>query len=50
LDLAGQARFGPDVEWVAKPDYRVDPARRNRFATAIRSYWPDLPEDALVPA
>lgn len=50
LDLAGQARFGPDVEWVAKPDYQVDPDRRTYFATAIRSYWPDVPETALMPA
>ena len=27
LDLAGQARFGPDVEWVEKPDYQVNPQR-----------------------
>jgi L-2-hydroxyglutarate oxidase LhgO len=26
LDLAGQARFGPDVEWIDHIDYAVDPA------------------------
>ena len=51
LDLAGQARFGPDVEWVASPDdLHVDPARAAAFAQAIRSYWPDLPDNALQPA
>ena len=51
LDLAGQARFGPDVEWVAQPeDFAVDPARAAAFATAIRLYWPALPADALHPA
>lgn len=50
LDLAGQVRFGPDVEWVSAPDYQVDPARHARFAHAIRSYWPDLPDDRLIPA
>jgi L-2-hydroxyglutarate oxidase LhgO len=49
LDLAGQARFGPDVEWVEAIDYAVDPARRAGFDEAIRRYWPDLPDDALVP-
>ena len=49
LDLAGRARFGPDVEWVDQLDYNVDPARAERFYTAIRSYWPDLPDRALVP-
>jgi L-2-hydroxyglutarate oxidase LhgO len=49
LDLAGQARFGPDVEWVEKLDYSVDPARADRFYRAIRSYWPGLPDGALRP-
>jgi L-2-hydroxyglutarate oxidase LhgO len=49
LDLAGQARFGPDVEWVERIDYRVDPARAARFYAAIRRYWPALPEGALAP-
>jgi L-2-hydroxyglutarate oxidase LhgO len=50
LDLAGQARFGPDVEWVDAIDYDVDPRRAASFYAAIRTYWPDLPEDALRPA
>lgn len=50
FDLAGQARFGPDVEWVETIDYAVDPARGRRFYAAIRRYWPDLPDGALVPA
>lgn len=49
LDLAGQARFGPDVEWVETLDYRVDPARAPRFAEAIRSYWPALDDADLQP-
>lgn len=50
LDLAGQARFGPDVEWVDHIDYTVDPARGERFYPAIRRYWPDLPDGALMPS
>ena len=50
LDLGGQARFGPDVEWADSLDYRVDPARAARFYPAIRRYWPDLPDNALLPA
>ena len=55
LDLAGQARFGPDVEWIAvdapeQIDYRVDPGRIKAFETSIRRYWPGLPDGALAPA
>ena len=50
LDLAGQARFGPDVEWIDAIDYQVDPARAERFYPAIRRYWPELPDGALMPA
>lgn len=50
LDLAGQARFGPDVEWVESIDYAVNPRRMEGFGEAIRRYWPGLPEDALIPA
>jgi L-2-hydroxyglutarate oxidase LhgO len=49
LDLAGRARFGPDVEWVDAIDYRVDPARADAFYAAIRRYWPELPIGALAP-
>ncbi len=49
LDLAGQARFGPDVEWVETIGYDVDPARAALFYDAIRRYWPDLPDGALQP-
>jgi len=49
IDLAGQARFGPDVEWVERIDYAVDPARAERFYAAIRRYWPGLPDGALLP-
>ena len=50
LDLGGQVRFGPDVEWVDGIDYSVDPRRGDRFYAAIRRYWPALPDGALVPA
>ena len=49
LDLAGQARFGPDVEWVERIDYDVDPRRAERFYAAIRRYWPGLPDGSLAP-
>ena len=50
LDLAGQARFGPDVEWIERVDYDVDPKRAEVFYGAIRSYWPGLKDGALQPA
>lgn len=49
LDLGGQAKFGPDVEWVDRFDYAVDPARGEKFYAAIRRYWPGLPDGALQP-
>lgn len=49
IDLAGQARFGPDVEWIDTIDYSVDPRRADIFYAAIRRYWPDLPDGALQP-
>ncbi len=50
LDLGGQARFGPDVQWCDSLEYTVDPARGERFYDSIRRYWPGLPDGALVPA
>ena len=49
LDLAGRARFGPDVQWIQERDYTVDPQRAEKFYAAIRSYWPALPDGALQP-
>jgi L-2-hydroxyglutarate oxidase LhgO len=49
IDLAGQARFGPDVEWIDRIDYSVDPRRADRFYAAIREYWPGLADGRLEP-
>lgn len=49
-DMAGCARFGPDVEWIDTIDYNFDESRKERFVEAIRRYFPDLDEDRLVPA
>lgn len=48
-DLAGQGRFGPDVEWVPAIDYDVDGDRAARFYAAIRKFWPGLPDSSLLP-
>ena len=50
LDLGGQARFGPDVEWVDHVDYGVEPRRADGFYAAVRKYWRELPDNALQPA
>lgn len=50
LDLAGQARFGPDVEWIEQMDFSVDPDRARLFADSIRRWWPALDETRLQPA
>ncbi len=49
LDLAGRGRFGPDIAWIDRVDYRFDEARAPAFEKAIRRYWPGLPADALQP-
>lgn len=55
LDLGGQAKFGPDLQWldVREPgaiDYAVDPRRAERFYTEVRRYWPGLADGALQPS
>lgn len=50
-DLQGQARFGPDVQWIdGADDFRVDEARKEQFAEAIRTYWPACETERLTPA
>jgi L-2-hydroxyglutarate oxidase LhgO len=49
IDLGGQARFGPDVEWIDRIDYTVDPARAEACYAAVRRYWPGLKDGALHP-
>ena len=49
LDMGGQGRFGPDVEWVDEVNYNVDPSRAESFYAAIRTYFPDLADGALQP-
>ncbi|MBL6953320.1 MAG: NAD(P)/FAD-dependent oxidoreductase [Alphaproteobacteria bacterium] len=58
IDLAGQARFGPDQQWLEGAmedlegpiDYRVEPSRSEVFYEAVRRYYPALPDDSLQPA
>jgi L-2-hydroxyglutarate oxidase LhgO len=50
FDFGGQARFGPDVEWVEAIDYSVDPLRAKNFGEAIRRYWPQAPVEKLAPS
>jgi L-2-hydroxyglutarate oxidase LhgO len=50
IDIAGNVRFGPDVEWVDGLDYSVDPGRAEAFYRSIRTFWPGLPDGALSPA
>lgn len=50
LDMEGHARFGPDVEWVSRLDYEVDPSRAESFYASIRRYYPDLKDGSLLQA
>lgn len=52
LDMGGQAKFGPDVEWLeieeeGQISYAVDPIRGESFYAAVRQYWPGLKDGAL---
>ena len=49
VDMGGQAKFGPDVEWIDGIDYTVDPHRADKFYAAVRRYWPALKDGALQP-
>jgi len=54
IDLGGEKRFGPDVEWLnhktlSDTDFQVDPRRAESFYSAIRKYWPELPDNSLLP-
>jgi L-2-hydroxyglutarate oxidase LhgO len=48
-DLGGRAHFGPDLEFVGREDYSVDPARAAGFYEYVRHFWPGLPDGALAP-
>jgi L-2-hydroxyglutarate oxidase LhgO len=49
LDLAGRMRFGPDVEWIESESYTVDPKRAESFYANVRTYFPALPDNSIVP-
>jgi L-2-hydroxyglutarate oxidase LhgO len=49
LDMAGRMRFGPDVEWIDAESYTVDPKRADSFYASVRTYFPALPDNSLVP-
>jgi L-2-hydroxyglutarate oxidase LhgO len=49
LDMAGRMRFGPDVEWIETESYTVDPKRAESFYASVRTYFPALPDNSIVP-
>jgi len=49
LDLAGNARFGPDVQWIDREDYSIPAERRAAFVDGVKAWWPELPEGSLEP-
>lgn len=49
LDLAGQARFGPDVEWIDQIDYTVDERRKPSFLAAAQKIWREIDPEKLLP-
>ncbi|HEY0200964.1 MAG TPA: FAD-dependent oxidoreductase, partial [Burkholderiaceae bacterium] len=51
LDLGGQCKFGPDLQWIDHIDYGFEnrPEIEAGFYAGIRLYYPDLPDGALQP-
>jgi D-amino-acid oxidase len=49
IDLAGQVKFGPDVEWCDEVNYEFDTTRKGAFVEAIQAYFPALDESRLQP-
>jgi L-2-hydroxyglutarate oxidase LhgO len=49
FDLAGRVRFGPDLRYIDRVDYRFDDSRRRPFAAGIREWWPELRDEDLYP-
>jgi L-2-hydroxyglutarate oxidase LhgO len=49
VDLAGQVRFGPDVEWIDQINYDVDLNRADVFYDAVRKYFPNLRDGSIQP-
>jgi len=50
IDLGGQTKFGPDIEWIDTLNYEVDPRCSKKFYNSIRQYWPELPDNSLQPS
>jgi len=53
LDMAGQAKFGPDVEWLRETNHRdldltVDQAAASKFEQAVKEYWPEVDRSKMV--
>jgi L-2-hydroxyglutarate oxidase LhgO len=49
LDLGGQVKFGPDLQWIDTVDYSFDESRAGSFYRAIRHYYPALADGSLQP-
>ena len=49
IDLGGQLKFGPDVEYIEAEDYSLSTSREEAYYRAIRRYFPDLQDGQLQP-
>ena len=49
LDMGGQLRFGPDVQYLNDIEYTIPEDRKPHFVKAIQRYWPNLNPNALHP-
>lgn len=49
VDITGKAKFGPDVKWIKEIDYSFDVSLKEKFVEVIKSYWPNLKSEKLLP-
>jgi L-2-hydroxyglutarate oxidase LhgO len=49
LDLGGQVKFGPDVEYIQAEDYGISSTKHAQYCAAIQRYYPGLQASNLVP-
>jgi L-2-hydroxyglutarate oxidase LhgO len=50
LDLSGQVKFGPDIEFIKTLDYSSNESRKKHFIQAIKRYFPSLDSGKLIPS
>lgn len=50
MDLAGQLRFGPNLEWVEDISYDISPDYLPAAYAAVRGFWPGVDDRDIQPS